>query len=660
MTVMVITGANQVGLRFVAATVFTLVVPSTGLACVELVAELPEGPVRAIDFDGDLAVVGAGRVLKTVDLSVPGTPVEFGELVLPGVIHGVALSGDHAYVAAGAQGLFVVAVSDPAAPEIVGSYDFDDHEFPTSARDVAVIGSIAFVAESVNNGSLSGGVEVIDVSLLEEPVSLGFSWGDGSSRAIAATSDRVFLACRGGVSVYDSSDPEELVELPGLWPTANASDVAVEGDRVVVARYGGDYLRVFDMASPEYPGAISETGYAGTYARSVALDGAHAYAASDHYYGRLQIFDLTDTEHPVSLGYENLRNATGVAAGDGLVLVGANHRGMRIIDASDPVDPTEIAAIQTVGETFAVTVSQDLVLTLSEWPDGQRLVDVSDPTAPRLAGFLPAPETYAEAVISGDRAFVPALVDDLGGIVVFDISDPFAPTEVGSASLMDSPAAMIPVESMLATIIHTGTSSFVGFAILDIRDLENPSVLGSVELTGGTPRSLAVEEGFAFVGVQGYPWAYPGFYSSLQIVDISEPSSPVVVGEMRGYFTAGVAVRDGLVYLAGGNRLQVVDPGDPVNPEIVSSIELMGSAESLVLGRRAAFVATTKGLEIVDIHNPDQLNHLGIVETPGVAKDLAISGHHVYVADGEAGLAVFDVSACGLPTPRRSSGRVTP
>ena len=60
LTVMVITGANRVGVPLVAAAVFLLVLPSTGFACVEHVVDLPDGPSRAVDLEGDLVYVAFG------------------------------------------------------------------------------------------------------------------------------------------------------------------------------------------------------------------------------------------------------------------------------------------------------------------------------------------------------------------------------------------------------------------------------------------------------------------------------------------------------------------------------------------------------------------------------------------------------------------------
>jgi len=62
--------------------------------------------------------------------------------VTSGVVRGVAVSGDYAYVADGYNGLVIVDVTDKSAPAFAGSYDTAG-----SALSVAVSGNYAYVAD---------------------------------------------------------------------------------------------------------------------------------------------------------------------------------------------------------------------------------------------------------------------------------------------------------------------------------------------------------------------------------------------------------------------------------------------------------------------------------------------------------------------------------
>ncbi|UCC76158.1 MAG: hypothetical protein JSW37_11665, partial [Anaerolineales bacterium] len=102
--------------------------------------------------------VGVGpnlTVLSASDLA------PLGNIRLPAIVRGLATADGYAYVAAGAAGLRIVSLVNPAAPVEVGSMPM---EAPGSANGVAVAGTYAYVAAA------EGGVVVVDVSDPTDPV----------------------------------------------------------------------------------------------------------------------------------------------------------------------------------------------------------------------------------------------------------------------------------------------------------------------------------------------------------------------------------------------------------------------------------------------------------------------------------------------------------
>jgi DNA-binding beta-propeller fold protein YncE len=80
--------------------------------------------------------------LRVISVSDPAHPSEVGYYDTPGDAYGVAVAGNYAYVADGFAGLRVISVSDPAHPSEVGYYDTPSH-----AYGVAVAGNYAYVAD---------------------------------------------------------------------------------------------------------------------------------------------------------------------------------------------------------------------------------------------------------------------------------------------------------------------------------------------------------------------------------------------------------------------------------------------------------------------------------------------------------------------------------
>ena len=93
---------------------------------------------------------------------------------------GLAVVGKYAYIAAGADGLRIVDVSDPQAPTAVGGCDT-----PGSAEDVSVCGPYAYVADG------DAGLQVVDVSDPAHPAIVAARRLPGPAHRLSFSAGRV-------------------------------------------------------------------------------------------------------------------------------------------------------------------------------------------------------------------------------------------------------------------------------------------------------------------------------------------------------------------------------------------------------------------------------------------------------------------------------------
>jgi hypothetical protein len=145
---------------------------------------------------------------------------------------------------------------------------------------------------------------------------------------------------------------------------------------------------------------------------------------------------------------------------------------------------------------------------------------------------------------------------------------------------------------------------------------------------------------------------------------------PHIVGGISGFGLADdVAVVGDRAYVANHflnvTKLHVIDIADPSAPVVAGEVTIPGSqAYRLAIAGTRAYVAVgSAGLNIVDISNPDSPVFMGRVDTPGTALDVAVNGTHAYIADGLFGLQVADISNPASPvlvgfafTPGESRG----
>ncbi|GEP42064.1 carboxypeptidase regulatory-like domain-containing protein [Brevifollis gellanilyticus] len=117
-------------------------------------------------------------------------------------------------------------------------------------------------------------------------------------------------------------------------------------------------------------------------------------------------------------------------------------------------------------------------------------------------------------------------------------------------------------------------------------------------------------------------------------------------------FANAVAVQGSYAYVAAGaSGLQVVDVSDPRNPVIVGSLDTPGNANDVRVSGNLAYVADgTAGLRVISIAKPTAPVSIGSVDTPGEAWDLVLVGTRVYLADGSEGLKVIDASVPSVPS----------
>jgi hypothetical protein len=145
--------------------------------------------------------------------------------------------------------------------------------------------------------------------------------------------------------------------------------------------------------------------------------------------------------------------------------------------------------------------------------------------------------------------------------------------------------------------------------------------------------------------------------SGLQIVDVSNPSSPTLRGSYDTPGSAnGVFVDGGLAYVAGQTAgLLIIDVSNPSSPTLRGSYDTPGWAEGVFVVGGLAYVADQwAGLQIIDVSNPSSPTLRGSYATAHVAKGVFVAGGLAYVADFGNGFQIIDVSNPSLPTLRGS------
>lgn len=453
------------------------------------------------------------------------------------------------------------------------------------------------------------------------------------------------LARGGSVAVQAQAeiDPriDYLIPIGHLGGSATAFEL-LEDDYACLA-IGEDFL-ILDTLDPFHPVQIGKLSFT-SLINDINVIGNHAYVLVG---GRIQVVDLSDPHQPRKLSVLPPLDVRDIDADDNYLYIAAPD--FFIYSISDPTAPEWISTYQDIyydGEGYGINPGLKVVAAFPYlyiqvqtvscplwcYPPSisPGIIDISQPANPVKVNPWPVyriTKVHALTEIQ-DFTFVSGEfytgAESGSGILIVDHAD--------MATL--TPSAIIPHWGNDLTI--DGSTLYVADSEGGIRifDITNP--LSPVELSWESsipdPRSIAVQDRTAFVagGTQG-----------LVTLNVRYPASPFPSG---GFRTVGAARRvtiAGSYLYASSDRLDVVDISDPANPILIG--EFNRSGFPAVAGEVLYLAAGSAGLAAVDIRNPSAPFELDLLALPGGAAAVAINANYAYVTTGEGQLHVVDIT----------------
>ena len=260
----------------------------------------------------------------------------------------------------------------------------------------------------------------------------------------------------------------------------------------------------------------------------------------------------------------------------------------------DLVDASGVFAYTARGETLTV-------------------FDITDPAVPVRRGSHTFPEKIWGFTVVGSRAYVAA---GHSGLFVLNLSDPEHPRVIGSI-MTPGQAKNVAVSGHRAVV----ADHMSGIDVIDLSDAAAPRSLGSV-YTDGYARDVAMFGAFAY-GVDNP--------SGLYVLDLEHPDPLEPVGMIQSApaarFVEILEANPSIAVLVGGA------PYDPLR----------------ALRSQTAAERQRDALHLYSVADPAAPAPLMSFSTPGEPQSVVLRGAFAYVADGDAGLSVVDLSTASAP-----------
>jgi hypothetical protein len=274
-----------------------------------------------------------------------------------------------------------------------------------------------------------------------------------------------------------------------------------------------------------------------------------------------------------------------------------------------------------------------------------------------LLAALPTASTAMPQSSQASRASTAAICADASAHCFFL---PWMRTPAARLTL--SPLSTLPGISR-AVKVH-GNYAYASDAghllVIDMRDPQRPAIVGRYQFTGRVGPyvvDIEIQPPLAYVATNER-FTSCCIESMVNLLDITQPTRPVLRDRRGGIGVNDLAVADQRVYVAGihwiysAPDLAIYDVVNGSNLAPRGTFGGDGSTAVAVIGSTVYLADDELGIHVVDVSNPDQPMHLGTFDTPGSAHGVQVVGSELYVADGEAGLSVFDLSVPQQPVLR--------
>jgi hypothetical protein len=539
----------------------------------------------------------------------------------------------------------------------VGQYH-DRYGAPTN---IVVQRALAFVA------SRWGGLLIFNVSNPQQPILIGTfneermitksePWANFLTNGIDVIDNLVLLADgNNGLLLINASDPAEP-RLMGKYPCEISYLKANENYAYIICKGTaqinyGNVFQIIDISDAENPilvGEINQTQSGGFFHEPYISENV-VYATSGH---DLVTIDITNPYQPIEIASLNISGGNYITKVDNYLLV-SKFTELKILNVSNPVNPILITTFQTNADSICSITAINTTAFVADL-DSQYIytINITDIVNPSQIGLI---SYYSNGGLGNKDITLDYESQDFLycadfrlGLFCFDVTNKSQPELIGAFDT-NCLAWALDVEGEYAYICSRRENPYYPsrLEIIDITNNSKPALVGKYDCLDDTIRDVKVSGGYAYLCLAG---------EGLRILDVHDPTNPVVVGNYSNNFTVGFFyniwydAESQLCYLPHPYYdLLIIDCSDPSQPTLLSTFETWQSflLNNVFLENNVAYLtsfASPGEIAIVDISNPQQPVLLSQKKVGDVINDIYVKEGRAYLTGLYDPLIILDVS----------------
>jgi len=312
----------------------------------------------------------------------------------------------------------------------------------------------------------------------------------------------------------------------------------------------------------------------------------------------MRIVDVSNPGIPVLLGkYSSAVGAISVK--DNYVYAaGSTNKLLDIIDIADPMNPILAGTFSAGFGNISDICIKGNYAYVSGNNSGLLVVDLVNTPKLVLAGKYSQMPNAVAVDVAGDYAYV--LNYNAAGLYIINISNPGAPKLVKTLSM-----------SNMLNIVLTGNYAYIvglsGLQIIDVTDPKIPKLVGRYSTGDNWVHSIFVSGNRAYFASGDY---------ALHIVDVSNPKAPVLIGKqfLEDNTVGGIYFKDNYVYLGRQlTELRVINVAEPMQYD-VSPFSQLWRVKLEVLDKTNKKSQATRDVWLVPYNHPPSLEDIELVK----------------------------------------------
>jgi hypothetical protein len=542
------------------------------------------GAPRRVVVRGRLGAVLGAHDVVLVDLAPGGGLARLGQIVLTGAVESAILTDDYLYIA-GENRLATVDVRVPARPARV------DEQLLTEVV-AAGLGSSLYLADGQLYATLGQPAD----DTLQRPDLWIFTLADPARpalrhtvalddwRSVAVVAAGGFAHLLGEAAPYDGSLALRSVDLADPVRPQTSGTLALGRPRLGLSELG--------LALQE-PGEGQALRLAATNGRDLVL--AAPAPADAVELGRAAVGGWSITD---------------VALHGPRALVADGGAGLRVLDLSDPAEPSMATVPSTGWGPFAVApaplgAAGSGAVAWTSMGDEALAVDVTDLAHPGVVGRLPLDRIWSDIAVDRDGTVLG--IDGDGWLTLVDGRAPASPRRLGQIRAMVGPDAgpaacrdpWLGLDGSLALVRCRAERG--GIVAVDVSDRATPRLLGTLAFDDVPFTWPSIGPGLMLLPTKEYLGpAQP--LSGLRVIDLAGGPAAREIALYPLCASATTLFGPTALVRGCGEELHLLDLRHPAEPRVMANIVLdigsapyKGAGPRLALNERLALVAEPDG-----------------------------------------------------------------